>query len=185
MFQQGQIFSDFGSQSDFLEQIGLRKVRFWAQKSDFKSFRQHQLHFSTVLVQNGGTAECISESVHISSSKLILAGINTNYMAQSRGAQLCLSLDLKPHLAMVWFLSLFVTLGSYFGLISKKIMVRFRSDFGQWWSYFIFGNTAPGYFGLFLNLGKKLFLKAPPSTGIGRNSKCRLFWYLCSPSDPC
>ena len=25
----------------------------------------------------------------------------------------------------------------------------------------------------------------PPSTEIGKNLKCRLFWYRCTPSDPC
>ena len=119
----GLIFSDFGPQSDFLEQIGLRKVRFWAQKSDFKSFRQHQLHFSTVLVQNGGTAECISES-----SKLILAGINTNYLAQLRGAQLCLNLPLGLYQAgseFYHFLSHLGPIWSDFNEINGLIKVRF------------------------------------------------------------
>ena len=115
-------------QSDFLEQIGPRKVQFWAQKSDFKSFRQHQLHFSTVLVQNGGTAECISESVHISSSKLILAGINTNYLAQLRGAQLCLNLPLGLYQAgseFYHFLSHLGPIWSDFNEINGLIKVRF------------------------------------------------------------
>ena len=84
----------------------------------------------------------LSESMHIPPSKLILTGLNTNYMAPSRGAQLCLNLVLGQYQAMVWFLSIFVTFRSNFGLISMKIMVWFRSDFGQQWSYFICGNTA-------------------------------------------
>ena len=37
----------------------------------------------------------------------------------------------------------------------------------------------------FLNLGKNWFLMTPPSTEIGKNLKCRLFWYRCIPSKPC
>ena len=58
VFPQGPIFSDFGPQSDFLEQIGPRKVRFCAQKSDFEGLSQHQLVHSAVLLPNRGTAEC-------------------------------------------------------------------------------------------------------------------------------
>ena len=35
VFPKGLFFSDFGPQSDFLEQIGPRKVRFCTEKSDF------------------------------------------------------------------------------------------------------------------------------------------------------
>ena len=74
--------------------------------------------------------------------KLILAGINTSCMTPSIGVQqFCLNLVFGPHQAMVWFLAIFVTFWSDFGLISRKIMVWFRSDLGQWWSYFIFGIT--------------------------------------------
>ena len=60
VFPQGPILSDFGSKSDFLEQIGPRKVRFCTQKSNFEGLRQHQLVLSTVV-----QLRVITESVHI------------------------------------------------------------------------------------------------------------------------
>ena len=72
-------FLGLGPKSDFLEHIGPRKVRLCTQKSDFVIV---QYYFQTVV-----QLSVISESVHVPSSKLILAGINTSYMAQSKGAQ--------------------------------------------------------------------------------------------------
>ena len=59
--------------------------------SDFEGLSQHQLFHSAVLLPNGVVQLSVSsECVHMPSSKLILTGMNTNYLAPSRGAQLCL-----------------------------------------------------------------------------------------------
>ena len=79
-------FLGLGPKSDFLEQMGLRKVRLCTQKSDFEA-SQHKLVIVQYCFHTVVQLSVISESVHVPSSKLILAGINTSYMAQSKGAQ--------------------------------------------------------------------------------------------------
>ena len=79
----------------------VRNRTFWSklvrERSDFalkspilKAWVNINLSIVQYCFQTVVQLSVISESVHIPSSKLILTGMNTNYLAQSRGAQLCL-----------------------------------------------------------------------------------------------
>ena len=109
----------------------VRNRTFWSklvrERSDFalkspilKAWVNINLSIVQYCFQTVVQLSVISESVHIPSSKLILTGMNTNYLAPSRGAQLCLK-------------SCFKAISSH-GLISINfchIWVRFWSDFNK------------------------------------------------------
>ena len=75
------VYFDFLAYYEILTPLKLRALFFWVNIN----LSIVQYCFQTVV-----QLSVISESVHIPSSKLILTEMNTNYLAPSRGAQLCL-----------------------------------------------------------------------------------------------
>ena len=116
----------------------VRNRTFWSklvrERSDFalkspilKAWVNINLSIVQYCFQTVVQLSAISESVHIPSSKLIFTGMNTNYLAPSRGARLCLKSCFK---AIIKPWSDFYQFLSHLGPILVWFQWKYWSDLG-------------------------------------------------------